>query len=319
MLKSLFLSALLLTLPLAPVIALVPDPHELRNTNEECDPKLEGHCAHRGDFPWDEAAALYVLSPRRSRLLNPQPRLRWLPVSGATHYTVRLLQDIATADTETQSILPEHNADTKSQVIWTAQTSDTEIRYDGEMLQPGLKYRVEVTTETITDSSAEALPTNALIFSIVSAADREAIQSQVAELRQTTADPDEQQWAVADLYVEQGLVNEAIALLEDLQSRQPENAALLVRLGNLYYRWLLLVEPSQGYYEQALQVAGEEPSLARAVALEQLGHLQVIQLQPEAAIASFQAAQEVYRALGDRAAATALDRQIDGQQRVLQP
>lgn len=291
-----FTPALILTLTLfAPTSSLAQpfDPaaqFQIQATKPACPPDLVG-CPTRGDyFTWLNKPIPYVLSPRRSKVLTTQPVLRWLPVEGATHYTV-ILEGPG--------------------IRWQVdEITATELQYTGDRpLAPGQSYQFFVEAETGAVSWDEPAHSGGLGFTVVTGEEAAAIASAIAHLETAIADPQIRQQHQADLYIEQGFITAGIALLEDLWQRNP-SPELAVRLGNLYFGWLLLVEPSETYYRAALEPTEAAPTLARAVALAQLGHLAVAKQDDEGAIASWQQAQTVYRALGEMQAATDLEENI---------
>lgn len=288
MFKSLLLSSVIVLFapatvaianPTSPSIAL----YQIQETRPKCDPKLpQSRCPHRRDnnwFTWTTTSLPYIVSPRMDRLMNSQPLLRWLPAEDATSYAVSL-HDVSGTE------------------IWSATTSETQIQYPGEpVLQPGGIYEVVVKADTGASSANERLK-ESIAFTVLTTAEREEIQTLVAQ--ETSSDPTTRTLNIANLYVSRGLVNEAIALLEEQWQTEP-NAALAARLGNLYFGWLRLVQPAEGYYQQALELATDE-SLERAVTLQQLGYVESVKNDPEQAIAFWEAAIAVYEGLGDRAA-----------------
>jgi hypothetical protein len=290
-----FTPALILTLSLfAPAASLAQplDPAEqfqIQATEPECPADLAG-CPVRGDyFTWRDRPIPYTLSPRRSKILTPQPVLRWLPVEGATSYTV---------------ILEGPGIDWQVDNI-----TATEIQYSGDVpLQPGDWYQFFVEADTGAVSWDEPAHSGGVGFAVLTPAEEAAIATALTELQGALADQYIPQHK-ADLYIEAGLITPGITLLEDLWQEDP-SPELAVRLGNLYFGWLLLVEPSEVYYQAAVEQTEAAPTLARAIALEQLGHLAAVKQDFEGAIAFWQQAQSVYRAVGEAQAATDLDEEI---------
>jgi hypothetical protein len=211
-------------------------------------------------------------------------------VEGATHYTV-ILEGPG--------------------ISWQVdKITATELQYTGDVpLEPGQSYQFFVEAETGAASWDEPAHSGGTGFTVVTGDEQEAIATAMADLNQAIADPQIRQQHQADLYIEQGFITAGIALLEDLWQHDP-SPELAVRLGNLYFGWLLLVEPSETYYRAALESTAAAPTLARAVALAQLGHLAVVKQDDEGAIVFWQQAQTVYRALGEMQAATDLEENI---------
>lgn len=290
-----FTPALILTLTLcAPAASLAQplDPaaqFQIQATEPECPPDLAG-CPVRGDyFTWLNKPIPYTLSPRRSKIFTTQPLLRWLPVEGATSYTV---------------ILEGPGVDWRVENI-----TATEIQYSGDVpLQPGDSYQFFVEADTGAVSWDEPAHSGGVGFAVLTPAEATAISASLTELQGALADQYTPQQE-ADLYIEAGLITPGIALLEKLWREDP-SPELAVRLGNLYFGWLFLVEPSEQYYQAALAQTDAAPTLARAIALAQLGHLSAVKQDYEGAIAFWQQAQSVYRALGDAHRVTELDAEI---------
>lgn len=114
---------------------------------KQCSPGTY-KCPHRGDIAWTEGIP-YIISPRRTALLNKQPILRWNAVIGAKSYTVSVEGD---------------------NVNWTKQVSDTQLVYPGEQpLQPGGRYLLTIVADTGATSMEEPVKPGGLNFSLLDA------------------------------------------------------------------------------------------------------------------------------------------------------
>lgn len=299
MFKSLLLSSVIVLFAPATVAIANPVPrpseaYQIQATRPECDPKIpRSRCPHRGEvwFSWTATPLPYVLSPRTHWLMDAAPLLRWLPVEKATSYAVSL-------------------NDASGATVWSATTSATQIQYPGEpSLQPGQSYEVVVKASTGTSSTEEPLQ-EPIAFTLLTPTEQAEVQAWVAQ--ETNPDPSQQTLNIANLYVQQGLLSEAIALLEAQWQVEP-SAALAVRLGNLYFGWLRLVQPAEDYYQQALELSAEE-SWERAVAWAQMGYITAVKDDSEGAIALWKKAIAMYQILGDRQAAQDLEDAIHHEQ-----
>ncbi len=158
-----------------------------------------------GEFP-------LVVTPRKTKLLNPRPTLRWTPVTGATSYTVTVRG---------------------SNVNWSTDViSGTEVVYPGAAppLMPGLTYKVIVVAGN-RSSDEEALPD--LGFTVLKIDEATTVRERETKIRSLGLSGAATGLLVANLYVTNGLTAEAIELLEGLSSASPE-PAVLRSLGDLY-------------------------------------------------------------------------------------
>jgi hypothetical protein len=88
---------------------------------------------------WNRSAHPYIISPRRTLLLDDKPLIRWNAVPNATRYTVRLREP--------------------SGVIWQTEVKQVEVRYSGTpVLQPGVGYALIVEADTGASSTEEGVP-----------------------------------------------------------------------------------------------------------------------------------------------------------------
>ncbi|NEO85435.1 MAG: hypothetical protein F6J87_14480 [Spirulina sp. SIO3F2] len=259
-----------------------------QNQASDCNPELV-ECAHRGltRFAWSAQPIPHLISPRRTKILNPQPLIRWLPIAGASDYTVIL---------EGEGL------------SWQAQTATTQLRYTGGMpLKPSGVYEVIIEADTGASSEDEPIHPGGIAFEVLTSAEQEVIATQVEKLAGDTR-------AIADLYLANRLVAEGIAQLEQLWQTAP-SASLALRLGNLYFEQLFLPTIAEEYYQQALE---QELSLAQqAIALVKRGQVRAVMHDSAGAIDFWQQAQVIYSRLGNVNQVEALARWIEEEQEFL--
>jgi hypothetical protein len=154
-----------------------------------------------GDYP-------LVVSPRKTKLLNPRPVLRWQAVPGVKMYKLSL-----------------------QGTSWSAEVTDaTQFAYpaNAPALQPGTTYRLVVTAS---DRSSNQEPGAGLGFILLSAEEAKAVKEAEAKVQALGLAATPAALLVANVYATNGLHAEAIEGLEGLQSTEP---AVLRLLGDLY-------------------------------------------------------------------------------------
>ncbi|NEO87033.1 MAG: hypothetical protein F6J87_22655 [Spirulina sp. SIO3F2] len=262
--------------------------------NRACHPDVIA-CPDRGSnrFDWLAQPIPYVVSPRRTQILEPQPILRWLPVPGARQYNV-ILQGEG--------------------LHWQVETTETAIQYNGDTpLIPGGNYQVIIEADTGESSLDEPDHLGGVSFELLTT---QAQQDFRHQLQQLQADPATGPEAIANLYLTHGLLAAGITQLEALWQTQPTSARA-IQLGNLYFEWLFLPTLAQPYYEQALTLSGDTPSLEQAVILTQLGHVRAVMHDAEGAIVYWRSAQAVYKTLGDAEQIEQLETYIEQEKALL--
>lgn len=226
-------------------------------------------CPHRGDKDFQLYVDVpYIISPRRTYLMNPSPRLRWHSVPDSKSYTVILKAD--------------------GMEIWRTtvgaglKPAPTEIMYSGESsLQPGISYTLQIESDRGA-SSLDAQPmAGGIHFQILEPEKQAEFSLKEAEIRQQSLDPIAEHLALARLYLNFNLMAEAIEHLEAVISDGIEGASIYRALGDVYLFNLGLVPLAQEYYQQGLnQIASDN-------------------LEDRAEIAHSLA--QIYQAMGDRA------------------
>jgi hypothetical protein len=182
-------------------------------------------CPHRGDAIVD-ASIPYILSPRRTYLLDDRPKFRWNPVSDATSYTVQLWAG--------------------REVYWTATASDASMEYPTDQLplKPGVDYTLVVETDTGKSSLDESPVPGGLGFRLLEPTQAEAVINARSTIEQQNLDPTAQALALAFLYTEHGLIADSIKQLEALVASGTQTESIQLRLSELYRDYLSLQAPS---------------------------------------------------------------------------
>jgi len=155
-----------------------------------------------GDYP-------LVISPRKTKLLNPRPVLRWQPMPGARSAIVSL-----------------------QGTNWVTEVSGvSELPYpeNAPALQPGVNYRLVVTTG---DWSSNEEPGAGLGFSVIGAEEAKAVREAEAKIRALGLAEIATALLISNVYATNGLVAEAIEGLERLPGLQEPAVSRL--LGDLY-------------------------------------------------------------------------------------
>jgi hypothetical protein len=153
----------------------------------------------------------YIITPRRTLLLNGRPIIRWNPVKDATSYTVIVKGP--------------------SGYLWQNEVTENEVVYPGEpVLKPGIYYTIIVDANT----GASSLDDENFVqgFEVINESDRQRIDNAAEEIQASTAE--EKSFKLAKLYGENSLRSEAIALLEKLAASGSDNEEIYHKLEQLY-------------------------------------------------------------------------------------
>ncbi|MDY6939703.1 MAG: hypothetical protein SWY16_18880 [Cyanobacteriota bacterium] len=207
-------------------------------------------CPPRGDLA-SNSGIPYPISPRRTYLLDDRPQLRWNPVVGATEYTVSLLED--------------------GVELWRTRTPDTQLDYPGDRpLRSGPEYMLVIETDTgVSSLEVDPIP-GGFGFGLLDDAVRAEVEEAIAQIEAQTLNESARHLATAFVYVERGLISEAIDILETLAANGLENAPLYSRIGQLYWDYLGLPEHALEPYCQTLELANADLGDLRQEAQERL-------------------------------------------------
>ncbi len=216
-----------------------------------------------------------VVSPRKTKLLNPRPTLRWTPMASMSDYQVML---------QGQG------------VNWSAKVgSVTQIIYprDAPALVPGATYKVTVVGDT-RSSNEETLP--GLGFTMLTAEEEQAVRKAEADIRVLNLGDTPTRFLIANLYASLGLNAEAIEQLEELASKSKEPAISRL-LGDLYVK-VALNRHAEERYLHTTQFSPERDE-GLALAHQALASIYAALGNKGEAIQRLQQTLEFYRSIGD--------------------
>lgn len=220
-----------------------------------------------GEFP-------LVISPRKTKLLDPRPLLRWTPVAGAASYAVNL------------------QGTSWSTVVEGA----TELAYPAgaPALQPGTAYRLVV--EANGRSSNEEASAG-LGFTLLGEAGARRVRDSEAKIRALGLPDASALLLLANQYANAGLVAEAIGLLE--AAGEPAESALARLLGDLYLA-VGLNREAETRYQGALALSAQlNDTEGQASAYASLGRIYDLLGNREEAGTHLEQAALLYEKLGD--------------------
>lgn len=253
-------------------------------------------CPGRDDdlVAWSRKPLPYLITPRRSKLLNNRPLIRWQSVPGATSYTLKIEVD---------------------EVVWETKVEGTEVIYGGEQpLQPNAYYWLIVEAEINSDTKVSSFDESELSKSIeiIDPETSEKINLAREEIEQEQWNEPTKKLAIANLYLQHELVSEAVLILEDLVKNQSATRAIYRQLGDLYFQKLLLVPQARDYYLQALTLSGDLEETT--VIQEELSRVYRSLGEKEEAIKWLNLAKAGYESLGDYEQVEELNQQLKNPQ-----
>lgn len=231
----------------------------------------------------------YIISPRKTKLLNPTPTIRWNPVPNASSYTVAV---------------------TGPSVEWQTVTSESSIVYPGEPpLLPGETYAVTVTADTGASSRDEGV--QGIGFTMVDAPTADRVEANIARIMELELSQEGKQLALGQYLAGAGLSAEAVEVHEALTNEMPESSSPTLFLGDLYRQSGLNLLAAERY-EMALELAEAGDNL-EAVALARRGLADVLLSlgERDEAAAVLRDAIDAYAQLGDTEQVEALNQQLE--------
>jgi hypothetical protein len=250
----------------------------------------------------------YIISPRRTWLLNNKPLLKWNPIPGANSYKVRVKGE---------------------GIDWQTQVIKNEVVYAGEQpLQPGVTYLLLVEANTGQSSQREkasSLNEGGTLpfyeddkyagwgFSVLPEEDAKAVHENIKRILTWEfweLPEDTKTLAVADVYISNDLYAEAIDTLETLVQKNSQAPGVYQLLGDLYgHVGLNLL--AEARYLQAVEFAkaAEDPE-AEANARAGLARVYAITGNLDSATKQFEQAQAKYKSLGDTQRASDIERNL---------
>jgi hypothetical protein len=239
---------------------------------------------------WDASDEFpMIISPRKTRLLNPRPTLRWSAPAGAQDYKVTV-----------------HGAG----LTWsTTVKSANEVAYpaDAPALAAGASYKLTVTAGE-RSSDEEASP--GLGFTMLSAEEARAVRDAEAKIHGMNLPAASAQFLLANLYASYDLNAEAIELLEALAQSASE-PAIPRALGDLYLK-VGLNRLAEARYLAGLGLAQRAGDIeGQAWMQSRLGLIYQALSLPADARQRIQNALELYQKLGEAETVRELQGRLD--------
>lgn len=263
-------------------------------TESECEPGIV-ECTPRGDeLLWDETKIPYIISPHRTRLLDPNPIFRWNSVGENVSYQVSLLEN--------------------GREIWSSGAeaiSVTEIQYPGQDLAPGKNYALEVYASNGSSSfDTPKLPAE-MGVTLLDETEAAEVRELADQIQNSALNEDAKALAVSQLYLDRMLVAEALIKLDSVVERGTENAAIYRRVGEIYWRYLGIAPAAKDYYYRALSQIQENNLEEESKILYELGNIEASLQDYSRAIELLIDAKTKYTNLGNLEKAEELRVQLD--------
>lgn len=257
---------------------------------------LRGESLIGGTRGGDDPLIPYIISPRATRLLTLTPTLRWNAVEGATSYTVNLQG---------------------GDLDWTREVADTEIVYpaDEPALESNTWYSMIIMADNGESSEAEGVV--GLGFSPLPPEEIGRVQSVADKLPPLNLSEDAAALALAQLYTGNGLLSEAIEILEARVAAGNPPAAIYRALGYIYKQVGLLLQ-AEIHYLSAIDLTEQTNDLeGLAEAQAGLGEVYIAQdIKKEhikyEAVRWLEQARDGFKALGDADRVDEIEAQLAG-------
>ncbi|NJK74140.1 MAG: hypothetical protein HC942_08485 [Microcoleus sp. SU_5_6] len=267
------------------------------NNSKGCSDDLI-KCPDRGDgrITWNSAPIPYIISPRRTKLLDSKPILRWSPVAGATSYKLSLRENGA-------------------KLNWEMTVSGTEVLYPGEPpLKPGASYKLIVETNTGI-SSESAVGEGDIEFSLLDEQEVAKVKEEVGAIERQVANSEAKKLAISQVYFNANLLAEAVEILEQLVQIGVATPPIYRKLGNLYLNKLQLIPQAEFYYQKAMNAAKNNDIEELTDARYGLGLVNSAMGKNREAIEFLKSAKDGFRALGDLPMVEKVEKQLRDLQR----
>ncbi|MDY6936090.1 MAG: hypothetical protein SWY16_00360 [Cyanobacteriota bacterium] len=260
----------------------------------ECEPGIV-ECTPRGDeLLWSQTNIPYIISPHRTRLLDPAPIFRWNAVGENVKYQVSLLEN--------------------GREIWTSgdePISATEIQYTQGNLKVGKNYSLEVyTTDGYSSFETPQLPAE-MGVTLLEETEAAAVRQLESQIQTSSIEESAKALAVAQLYLDRMLVAEALFKLESVVDGGMENSAIYRRIGGIYWRYLGIAPDAKNYYDRALDRVEDINLEEKTEILSELGTVEASLGNSSRAIELLTEARTGYMSLGNLDKAEELKVQIE--------
>jgi hypothetical protein len=228
----------------------------------------------------------YIISPRKTSIVDTRPTLRWNAVPGVSDYQVEVVG---------------------AELYWTISTRETSIKYSGETpLQPGSHYWLVVKTESGESSLSEGV----FGFTVLSESEEAEILLARDDLQQKQLSEMAEVVALADLYQSNNLKRAAINQLEAAISDEIESVAIYRLLGKVYQQ-VGLNRLAKDRYLKGLELAEQAEDIeSQALIQGSLALINVILDEPEEGRQQLEMSQRLYQELGDTEKARKIEEQF---------
>jgi hypothetical protein len=254
----------------------------------------------------------YIISPRHTLLLSDRPVFQWNAVSGAKHYTVRLMS--------------------AKQIVWEQrEVQSTTLTYDGQTpLEPGQRYSLIVTAHPGQSSILDGAV--GVDFVLLRSLEADAVQSAVAQIKQAGLSDVMTALRLAEFYgdytlpapvvTDSGLsgneyksyhlTNAAIDTLQSLIQNGQESPEVHRMLGDMYWQVGLALLARDAYLRSIDLAASSsvDDREERLMAQERLGDIFSTLQDPSQAISWYSRARVNYLLLGDEQRALGLQQKV---------
>ncbi|NJK68012.1 MAG: hypothetical protein HC789_22500 [Microcoleus sp. CSU_2_2] len=255
-------------------------------------------CPARGDgkITWNSAPIPYIISPRRTKLLNNKPILRWNPVAGATSYKLSFRENGAKFN-------------------WEMTVSGTEAVYGGEpVLKPGASYKLIVETNTGI-SSENAVGEGDIEFSLLDEREMQRVKNEIGAIDKQVPNETAKKLAISNVYLNINSIAEAIEILESLPKIGVETPPIYRTLGDLYLEKLQLVPQAEFYYLKVINAAKPDDIEELTVARYGLGQVHSAMRKNQEAMRYLRMAKDGFKSLGDLPMVEKVEKQLRDLQR----
>jgi tetratricopeptide (TPR) repeat protein len=255
-------------------------------------------CPDRGDdkITWNSAPIPYIISPRRTKLLDSKPILRWNPVAGATSYKLSLRENGA-------------------KLNWEMTVSGTEAVYPGEPpLKPGVRYRLIVEANTGASSETPVVEGDTA-FGLLEPKQVQGVKDAVGAIDKQVPNENAKKLAISNLYLNTNLIAEAIEILENIEKTGGETPPINRALGDMYLEKLQLVPQAEVYYSKAINTAKPDDIEELTAARYGLGQVHSAMRNNLEAMKYLRMAKDGYTTLGDLPMAEKVQKQLQDLQR----
>jgi hypothetical protein len=229
----------------------------------------------------------FIISPRKTELLDDRPLLSWNELTGVSSYLVQV-----------------KNTDT-GEIIWQTTSAGHELPYPGQpALESGVTYLLIIEAEGGGSSQDEAVP--GLGFRVLEETDAQAVRAATEQIEGLSLNGEAKALALAQIYIPHELIAEAIQLLEPLADAGSQSAAIHRTLGDLYRHTGLSLH-AQEEYTRAVELAEADQDVeGEAAAQAALGEVYAALGDADEAVSCLEKAQSGYEALGDTQRASEL-------------